>query len=41
MEQLFMEMQLLADQALDTFSNSETVKLMLASAEEKCNLYYL
>jgi len=41
MEDLFMKMQLLADQALYTFSNSETVKLMIESAEEKCSLYYL
>jgi hypothetical protein len=41
MEQLFMKMQLLADQALYTFSNTETVKLLIESAEEKCSLYYL
>jgi len=41
MEQLFMEMQRLADQAIHTFSNMETVKLMIDSAEQKCSLYYL
>jgi len=41
MEQLFMKMQLLADQALYRFSSSETVKLLIESAEEKCSLYYL
>jgi len=41
MEQLFMKMQLLADQAIYTLSNTETVKLMTESAEEKCSLYYL
>ncbi|HBI90708.1 MAG TPA: hypothetical protein DDY75_23090 [Sphingobacterium sp.] len=41
MEQLFNEMQQLADQALYTFSNLETIKFMIESAEEKCSLYYL
>ncbi|WP_286897389.1 MULTISPECIES: hypothetical protein [Sphingobacterium] len=41
MEQLFYDMQRLADQALYTFSNSETIKFMIDSAEEKCSLYYL
>ncbi|WP_158638967.1 hypothetical protein [Sphingobacterium siyangense] len=41
MEQLFNDMQRLADQALYTFSNLETIKFMIDSAEEKCSLYYL
>jgi len=41
MEQLFINMQLLADQALVTFSRVETVKFMAEDHEEKCNIYYL
>jgi len=40
MEQLFIEMQLLANQALYTFSTKETLKLLGEDEEEKCDIYY-
>lgn len=40
MEQLFIELQLLANQALCTFSNAETAELLGDAEEEKCDIYY-
>jgi len=40
MEQLFIELQLLANQALCTFSHAETAQLLSDTEEEKCDIYY-